>query len=105
MSTAKVMGRTYADLTQQEKIDREKKFFGDRMEGVFSVPYDPRFPNQNQTRNCYQNYLDYHRCQKAKGEDYQPCEWFKKVYTHLCPSAWHEKWDTQREEGVFPGNI
>uniref|UniRef100_S4R2M9 Cytochrome c oxidase subunit 6B2 n=1 Tax=Mus musculus TaxID=10090 RepID=S4R2M9_MOUSE len=20
-------------------------------------PFDPRFPNQNQTRNCYQNFL------------------------------------------------
>ena len=70
-----------------------------------TVPYDPRFPNQNQTRNCYQNYLDYHRCQKVKGADYQPCEWFKKAYTTLCPTQWHTKWDEQREEGIFPGRI
>ena len=25
-----------------------------------------RFPNQNQTRNCWQNYVDFHRCQKLK---------------------------------------
>lgn len=23
-------------------------------------PFDPRFPNQNQTRNCYQNFLGEH---------------------------------------------
>ena len=31
-----------------------------------TIPYDPRFPNQNQTRNCWQNYVDFHRCQKLK---------------------------------------
>ncbi|CAG2170055.1 unnamed protein product [Oppiella nova] len=53
-----------------------------------TAPYDPRFPNQNQTRNCYQNYLDYHRCQKVKGDKYEPCQWFKWAYTELCPKAW-----------------
>merc|ERR1711970_1066020 len=24
------------------------------------------FPNQNQTRNCWQNYVDFHRCQKLR---------------------------------------
>ena len=28
--------------------------------------YNSRFPNQNQTRNCWQNYVDFHRCQKIK---------------------------------------
>ncbi|XP_028635303.1 cytochrome c oxidase subunit 6B2 isoform X2 [Grammomys surdaster] len=40
-------------------------------------PFDPRFPNQNQTRNCYQNFLDYHRCMKTmnrRGKNTQPCE-------------------------------
>ena len=31
-----------------------------------TIPFDPRFPNQNQTRNCWQNYVDFHRCQKIK---------------------------------------
>ncbi|RWS15293.1 cytochrome c oxidase subunit 6B2-like isoform X1 [Dinothrombium tinctorium] len=70
-----------------------------------AAPYDPRFPNQNQTRNCYQNYLDYHRCRKVKGEDYEPCKWFEKIYKVICPRAWYEKWDEQRENGTFPGNI
>ncbi|XP_051018256.1 cytochrome c oxidase subunit 6B2 isoform X2 [Acomys russatus] len=40
-------------------------------------PFDPRFPNQNQTRNCYQNFLDYHRCMNSmtrRGKNTQPCE-------------------------------
>ncbi|XP_074647495.1 cytochrome c oxidase subunit 6B1-like isoform X2 [Tubulanus polymorphus] len=68
-------------------------------------PFDTRFPNQNQTRNCWQNYVDYHRCHKIKGDDHEPCEYFKRVYRSLCPNAWHEKWDEQREEGTFPGKI
>lgn len=34
---------------------------------------DARFPNQNQTKHCWQNYVDYHKCINAKGEDFAPC--------------------------------
>jgi cytochrome c oxidase subunit 6b len=51
------------------------------------------------------SYVDYHRCIKMKGEDYEPCQYFKRVYTTLCPKAWVESWDTQREEGRFAGPL
>ncbi|XP_042868433.1 cytochrome c oxidase subunit 6B2-like [Penaeus japonicus] len=70
-----------------------------------TAPFDPRFPNQNQTRYCYQSFVDFNRCQKIKGEDYEPCEYFKKVYTTVCPNAWIEKWTDQIENGIFPGKI
>ncbi|XP_037937238.1 cytochrome c oxidase subunit 6B2-like isoform X4 [Teleopsis dalmanni] len=70
-----------------------------------TAPFDPRFPNQNQTRYCYQSYLDYHRCQKIRGEAYAPCNYFKKVFNSMCPNAWVEKWDEQRDAGNFPGRI
>jgi hypothetical protein len=35
--------------------------------------FDARFPNQNQTKHCWQNYVDYHKCIIAKGEDFAPC--------------------------------
>lgn len=31
-----------------------------------TVPFDARFPNQNQTRNCWQNYIDFHKCINVK---------------------------------------
>lgn len=34
---------------------------------------DARFPNTNQTKHCWQNYVDYHKCILAKGEDFAPC--------------------------------
>ena len=66
------------------------------------VPYDPRFPNQNQTRNCQTNYIDYYRCLKAKNGDEEYCAWYKNAYQQLCPGEWVEKWDEQRENGSFP---
>ncbi|CAB3369888.1 cytochrome c oxidase subunit 6B1-like isoform X2 [Cloeon dipterum] len=70
-----------------------------------TAPFDPRFPNTNQTRYCYQSYVDFHRCRRVKGEDYAPCEYFKKVYRSMCPNAWIEKWDTQVAEDRFPGRL
>ncbi|KAK1329697.1 hypothetical protein QTO34_009879 [Cnephaeus nilssonii] len=54
-------------------------------------PFDPRFPNQNQTRNCYQNFLDFHRCvqkMNRRGKSTQPCEYYFHVFHSLCPSSW-----------------
>jgi len=70
-----------------------------------TAPFDPRFPNMNQTKYCYTSFLDHKRCVKLRGEDYSPCEYFKKVYTSICPFAWVEKWETQIEEGNFAGKI
>lgn len=70
-----------------------------------TVQFDPRFPNQNQTRHCYQSYVDFHRCQKLRGESYEPCQYFKKVFTTMCPNAWIAKWNDQLEDGTFPTKI
>ncbi|KAF8588886.1 cytochrome c oxidase subunit VIb [Ramaria rubella] len=67
--------------------------------------FDARFPNQNQTRHCYQNYLDYYKCINAKGEDFAPCKQFYRAFHSLCPNAWIEKFDEQREAGAFPASL
>ncbi|KAJ4523439.1 Cytochrome c oxidase subunit 6B [Exophiala dermatitidis] len=85
--------------------------------------YDARFPNQNQTKHCWQNYVDYHKCILAKGEDFKPCRqvyrhlWVEKeefnadtiqfylAYRSLCPSSWIARWDDQREAGNFPVDL
>jgi hypothetical protein len=33
-----------------------------------------------------QNFVDFHKCTNAKGEDFQPCKQFKRAYMSLCPS-------------------
>ncbi|PWA33356.1 hypothetical protein CCH79_00014161, partial [Gambusia affinis] len=65
--------------------------FEEKIKKYRTAPFDARFPNTNQTRNCYQNYLDYHRCNKvlsAKNQKTTPCEWYRRVYKSLCPIAW-----------------
>lgn len=70
-----------------------------------TAPYDARFPNQNQTKNCWQNYVDFHKCVKAKGEEFAPCQHFKYVYEVLCPPLWTAKWDELVAENRFPANL
>lgn len=70
-----------------------------------TAAFDTRFPNQNQTRNCWQNYVDYYRCLKIKGENYSLCDYFKKTFSVMCPTEWIESWDELRENGSFSGRI
>nr|OQO17901.1 Cytochrome c oxidase subunit 6B [Rachicladosporium sp. CCFEE 5018] len=67
--------------------------------------FDARFPNQNQTKHCWQNYVDYHKCILAKGEDFKPCRQFFLAYRSLCPSGWANRWDDLRENGKFPARL
>uniref|UniRef100_A0A915KDD7 Uncharacterized protein n=1 Tax=Romanomermis culicivorax TaxID=13658 RepID=A0A915KDD7_ROMCU len=54
----------------------------------WSAPGDIRFPQTCQTRHCYQYYVDYFRCKNFKGENYEPCDYFKAVYLCMCPASW-----------------
>lgn len=72
---------------------------------IETAPFDARFPYTNQARNCWQNYCDYFRCVNKKGEDFEPCQWFRRNYASLCPRKWVEDWDSQREEGTFTGKV
>ncbi|KAB8247720.1 cytochrome c oxidase, subunit VIb [Aspergillus flavus] len=59
-------------------------------------------PPHYRTKHCWQNYVDYHKCVTAKGEDFRPCRQFYHAFRSLCPKAWTDRWDTQREAGNFP---
>ena len=69
------------------------------------APYDPRYPNTNQVKYCWQNFVDFQRCIKVKGEDYVPCDYFKSIYNSVCPMNWLDKWTEQLDEGRFPAKI
>ena len=53
-----------------------------------TAPYDPRFPNCNQTKNCWQNFVDYQKCLSLRDEEDDACKEFKARYRSLCPSSW-----------------
>ncbi|CAK8698064.1 unnamed protein product [Clavelina lepadiformis] len=80
----------------------------ERIKYFRTTPFDPRFPQCNQARHCFQDYLDFHRCEKVmteKGKDAAPCQWFKMCYESLCPSEWKDRFDSWREEGIFAAKI
>ncbi|CCC07529.1 hypothetical protein SMACR_06731 [Sordaria macrospora] len=87
----------------RQKRNRQKSLCSDVLR-VFhkQLGVDARFPNVNQTKHCWQNYVDYHKCILAKGEDFAPCRQFWLAYRSLCPSGWYQRWDEQREAGNFP---
>ncbi|GAB7360360.1 hypothetical protein MBLNU230_g8318t1 [Neophaeotheca triangularis] len=91
---------------QQEEEEEEKQPKTDsQAPPPRPTGFDARFPNQNQTKHCWQNYVDYHKCILAKGEDFKPCRQFYLAYRSLCPSSWCERWDDQRENGTFPARL
>ena len=86
------LAKNYSVATNRLVQEASLSFYHARMAAqelkLETPPFDARFPNVNQTRNCWQNYVDYHKCLKVKGEDYAPCQYFKRVYSSLCPVAW-----------------
>eukprot|EP01087_Luapelamoeba_hula_P017075 TRINITY_DN534_c0_g1_i1.p1 TRINITY_DN534_c0_g1~~TRINITY_DN534_c0_g1_i1.p1 ORF type:complete len:225 (+),score=71.14 TRINITY_DN534_c0_g1_i1:85-675(+) len=68
----------------------------------YTPPYDPHFPNQNQTKNCWSAYINYHQCAKLKSPGDDECGRFFKAYSSLCPSRWVAKWDEAKETQAFP---
>ncbi|XP_018591978.1 cytochrome c oxidase subunit 6B2 isoform X1 [Scleropages formosus] len=104
LRTSSLTVRTTGQIEQRKMSD----VIEEKIQNYRTAPFDARFPNTNQTRNCYQNYLDFHRCNKAltaKGLDVAPCEWYQRVFKSLCPIGWVEKWNDQVENGSFPGRI
>lgn len=80
-----------------------KQYF--ELRSYWAPQFDPRFPNQNQARNCFVNFVDYQRCLKLKGTDAKECDYFKYTSLQLCPAAWIEKWNEQLEQEAFPVKI
>lgn len=71
---------------------------------IWTPKYDPRFPNQNQTKRCFVNFVDYQKCLKVK-ENETECDYFKQAAKVLCPQQWVEKYNEQLEQGAFPVKI
>lgn len=73
------------------------------VDDIKTAPMDWRFPTTNQARHCFTRYNEYHKCVAEKGEDSEKCEKYAKYYRSLCPGDWVDKWNEQRENGVFAG--
>ncbi|XP_014442332.1 cytochrome c oxidase subunit 6B1-like [Tupaia chinensis] len=79
-----------------------------KIQNYKTVPFYNCFPNQNQTRNCWQDYLVFHRCDKTmttKGGDISACKWYQCENKSLCPISRVSTWEDCWAEGTFPGKI
>jgi len=57
----------------------------------------------NQTKHCWANYVEFHKCEILKGKDDKACRRFDQTYRSLCPEEWVEEWEQQRASLTFPG--
>ena len=55
---------------------------------VATVPYDRRFPGNNQARACYTRYNEFYKCIAEKDPNSADCKFYAKAYRSLCPSEW-----------------
>ena len=71
----------------------------------FETPqFDPRFPNQNQSKHCAQAYVDYHKCVNVKVKNLNHAKSFQNFH-FIMPFGLGRKWDDQRAAGKFPVNM
>ncbi|KAH9452991.1 hypothetical protein Pst134EB_016931 [Puccinia striiformis f. sp. tritici] len=47
--------------------------------------FDARFPNTNQTKHCWQAYVDHHKCKNRHGVEHDACRHFYRTFNSLCP--------------------
>ncbi|XP_004512202.1 putative cytochrome c oxidase subunit 6b-like [Cicer arietinum] len=62
-------------------------------------------PINYQTRHCYAEYVQYHRCIQHKGENASECEKIGRHFRSMCPTEWITEWDKERKEGRFPDEV
>mmetsp|Transcript_19360 Transcript_19360/g.58443 ORF Transcript_19360/g.58443 Transcript_19360/m.58443 type:complete len:86 (-) Transcript_19360:485-742(-) len=70
-----------------------------------TAPRDKRVPTQNQAKACYMYYNSYHQCKYDFSEEEPQCAKLKQWAHSMCPDAWIEKWDAQREAGTYAGPV
>eukprot|EP00243_Klebsormidium_subtile_P012428 TRINITY_DN757_c0_g1_i2.p2 TRINITY_DN757_c0_g1~~TRINITY_DN757_c0_g1_i2.p2 ORF type:complete len:127 (+),score=20.99 TRINITY_DN757_c0_g1_i2:320-700(+) len=92
---------TAEQAEEPEEEEEEKKKI--TLDDIKTAPMDYRFPTTNQAKHCFTRYNEYHKCIGEKGEDSSDCTIYAKYYRSLCPGEWVEKWNEQREEGLFAG--
>lgn len=55
---------------------------------VKHVPYNPKFPHTNQSKNCWASYVEFQKCVRAFDEENSVCQKWKRIYKTMCPVFW-----------------
>eukprot|EP01138_Halocafeteria_seosinensis_P015405 gb/GECG01015722.1/.p1 GENE.gb/GECG01015722.1/~~gb/GECG01015722.1/.p1 ORF type:complete len:163 (+),score=37.90 gb/GECG01015722.1/:1-489(+) len=84
-------------VDQRDKKDAQARLWRD-------TDNDRRFPNVNQSQNCWTAVNEYQLCSKIKGNKRHPtCLKRRNDFLNLCPLEWVESYQDQIEEGTFMG--
>mmetsp|Transcript_25574 Transcript_25574/g.37632 ORF Transcript_25574/g.37632 Transcript_25574/m.37632 type:complete len:106 (+) Transcript_25574:75-392(+) len=94
---------TAAFKTKHEENDEKKGAFLELVEGVRTTPRQQKFPAQNQAPHCWNRYNEWVLCLKTTKGDEKRCSMVRQYAVSICPDEWVEKWDTERDEKLFPG--
>jgi len=70
-----------------------------------AIKYDPRFPQQNLSNQCWTAHVAWRKCEHDRGEDAKECLQLKIDSKSICPPSWVEDWINQEQNGVFPGSF
>lgn len=67
-----------------------------------TTPRDARFPTQNQANHCWNRYNEWLVCKKGTNDE-EGCKNMRNLALKICPAIWTEKWDEERDEGIYAG--
>ncbi|KFK45002.1 hypothetical protein AALP_AA1G331400 [Arabis alpina] len=59
----------------------------------------------NETRHCFNRYMQYNKCIEKKGSDANDCNNLRDYVRSLCPEELVEKWEEQRRLGTLPSRF
>ncbi|KAJ4881390.1 putative cytochrome c oxidase subunit 6b-like [Raphanus sativus] len=94
---------TVSPPPQNEATFRAKR--GEDSGGETDSARDELFPVTNETRHCFNRYMQYHRCLEGKGKDTNDCNSLRDYVRTMCPETLVEKWEEQRKSGTLPSSI
>ncbi|GAX10865.1 cytochrome c oxidase subunit 6b [Fistulifera solaris] len=86
---------------QPPELNKEEKARLNMIAAARTTPRDDRFPHTNQALHCWNRYNEWIVCAQQGSED--DCKPLRQYADSICPGAWLESWDEQREAGSFGG--
>ncbi|XP_010501741.1 PREDICTED: putative cytochrome c oxidase subunit 6b-like [Camelina sativa] len=66
---------------------------------------DERSPVTNETRHCFNRYMQYHKCIEKNGRDANDCNNLRDYVRSMCPKELVETWEEQRKSVIESGNL
>mmetsp|Transcript_33173 Transcript_33173/g.42891 ORF Transcript_33173/g.42891 Transcript_33173/m.42891 type:complete len:110 (+) Transcript_33173:50-379(+) len=84
-------------------LSAEQQELLNEVKATRTTPRDNRFAGaQNQANHCWNRYNEWLFFFKST-KDEEGCKNMRNYALKICPSIWSDKWDEERDEGIYPG--